>query len=86
MADSMMMGNGESDDAAVDQAVQGKIGDALDSLGAAIEQQQSDPGMMSGDPNDAAVMQGLMDSHARLSDAQRAQATDMGMPPPEAQD
>jgi hypothetical protein len=74
-----MMNDGGDDDAAADQAVSAALSDASDALDAAIEAQRADPGNAS-DPNDQAVMSGLVAAKARISDVAAAQQRDMEGP------
>jgi hypothetical protein len=66
--------------AALDAAVNDKIGTALDAVNDALDAQRGDPGNAT-DANDQAVMTGLIGVQSRLGDVAAAQSRDMGEPP-----
>lgn len=73
----MNMPEDEPDDADIDRQVSSSIDDAVTAINSAVEIQQQDPGNAT-DPNDQAVMQGLLGVQSSLHDVAQSQKADMG--------
>jgi hypothetical protein len=71
------MSDTNDNDDAIDATVSGHIANALDAVNSAVEAQRGDPGN-NNDPNDMAVMSGLMAVQSRLGGVAESQQLDMG--------
>jgi hypothetical protein len=63
-------------DKGIDRDVSSSIDDALTAVNAAVEAQQHDPGNQT-DPNDMAVMSGLLQVQSELQSVAQSQAADI---------